>query len=494
MNPSGSILMTGITGSLGSVLAGRILESGHRIKAVIRGQSRADAIIRAKQIMDIVEASSDDGNPDVIPGDICKENLGITPENLSDVSLIIHCAALLDFADDSAERNHRINVIGTANVLRLAESLRIPVCHISTAYVAGKRDGLVRENELDKGQQYHNSYELTKCQAEKQVQQWSKRTGLPVMIFRPSILVGDSRTGKIVNFDGLYNLLRFFDNVADLIREEEFRAVADPQATKNFIPVDITADMIWKIIQSRQPGVYHITNPNPISLAGLREIFIELFNIPKARFVEEEDFIRKKANRFELMYKKASSLYLPYLRCEPVFDRTFTEQVLNENDLVIPEMNLEFFQRLIKYARNVNWGKNHIKTSSQPGRQYTYIVEDYFNRFLVNKMHKQLLPDLRNLSASCRICVSEIPLKSWSLKIDHGRLEKISLNGMKNQCTFLTDGDTFERIVTGRLAPQQAFFRKKVDIKGNIETGLKLATVLAVFFRKYPYEYKENDE
>jgi thioester reductase-like protein/predicted lipid carrier protein YhbT len=493
MNPSGSILMTGITGSLGSVLAGRILKSGHRIKAVVRGQSLANAVVRTKQILEIVGTSYRDGNPNVILGDICKENLGITAENLSDVSLIIHCAALLDFAEDSAERNHRINVVGTANVLRLAESLYVPVCHISTAYVAGKRHGLVREDELDAGQQYHNSYELTKCRAEKQVQKWSKRTGLPVMIFRPSILVGDSQTGKIVNFDGLYNLLRFFDNVADLIRDEEFRAVADPRATKNFIPVDIAADMIWKIIQSRRPGVYHITNPMPVSLARLREIFIELFNIPKARFVEEEDFIRKKANRYELMYKKASSFYLPYLRQEPVFDRTFTEQVLNESNLVIPAMNLEFFQRLVTYARDVNWGKNHTKTLSQPGQRHTYIIEDYFNRFLVNKMHRQLLPDLRNLSASCRICVSEIPLKSWSLKIDHGRLEKISLNGMKNECTFLTDGDTFERIVTGKLAPQQAFFRKKVDIKGNIEIGLKLATVLAAFFRKYPYESQEND-
>jgi hypothetical protein len=124
--------------------------------------------------------------------------------------------------------------------------------------------------------------------------------------------------------------------------------------------------MIWKIIQSQQPGIYHITNPKPVSLAVLREIFVELFNITKARFVEEEDFIRKKANRYELMYKKASSFYQPYLRHEPIFDRMFTEQVLNESDLVMPEMNLEFFKRLINYARDANWGKNHRKTSSQP--------------------------------------------------------------------------------------------------------------------------------
>lgn len=493
MNRTGSILITGITGTLGSVLAGRILGSGHRVKAVVRGQSRAIALARTKQIPDIAGTTYNHENLEVIRGDICEENLGISIKDLSGVSLIIHCAALLDFTDYSAERNHQVNVVGTANVLRLADYLKVPVCHVSTAYIAGKRQGIVREDELNVGQEFHNSYEASKCQAEQQVKSWSRTTGLPVMVFRPSILAGDSQTGRIVNFDGLYNLLRFFDNVAELIRNEEFRAAANPKATKNLIPVDIAADMIWRITQNQRPGVYHITNPEPISLARLRDIFVELFDIPLAKFVEEEDFIRKKKSRYELMYQKASSLYSPYFRHEPVFDRTNTEEELGRSESAVPAMDLEYFQRLLAYARDVNWGKKQIESNVESNSRYASIVEDYFNRFLAGKMHKQLLPDLKNLSASCRIRVSELPSKSWSLQIDHGRLEKISLNGTVCQCTFLVDGDTFERIVTGKLPPQQAFFRKKVDIKGNIEKGLMLATVLAAFFRKYPYQAGVHD-
>ena len=493
MNFSGTIILTGITGSLGSVIAANILEEGYRIKALVRGQNRKASRDRTKNILDIVETSYNNKNLEVILGDVCDDNLGISQQYLSEVSLIIHCAALLDFSDDSAQKSNLINVTGTANVLDLAKILKVPVCYISTAYVAGKRLGIVRENELNVGQQFHNCYEESKCMAEQRVQDWSKETGLPVMIFRPSILVGDSITGKIVNFDGLYNLLRFFDNVADLIRNQEFRAVANPEATKNFIPIDIASKMIWHIIKSNKPGVYHITNPNPVSLTELREIFIELFNIPLARFVDEDDFKRKKANRYELMYKKASSLYQPYLCEEPVFDRTFTEQLITGSEFKIPEMNLVFFKKLLNYARQQQWGQYQNETTHQPSGRYTNIVEDYFSRFLVDKMHKQLLPDLKNLSANCRISVSEIPEKSWFLEIENGRLEKISLNGMKSQCVYSTDGNTFEKIVKGKLAPQQAFFRKKIDIKGNIETGLKLATVLAAFFRKYPYECGEKN-
>jgi predicted lipid carrier protein YhbT len=56
------------------------------------------------------------------------------------------------------------------------------------------------------------------------------------------------------------------------------------------------------------------------------------------------------------------------------------------------------------------------------------------------------------------------------------------------QCTFSLHSDTFAAIVGGRLAPQQAFFQRKIHIAGDMETGLRLATVLASFFKKWPYD------
>jgi putative sterol carrier protein len=78
-------------------------------------------------------------------------------------------------------------------------------------------------------------------------------------------------------------------------------------------------------------------------------------------------------------------------------------------------------------------------------------------------------------------------MQSWSLAIDRGRLEHIATNGTACQCTFSLRSDIFSAIVSGTLTPQRAFFEKKVDIQGDIETGLKLTTVLAAFFKKWPY-------
>jgi thioester reductase-like protein/predicted lipid carrier protein YhbT len=481
------VLLTGITGSIGSWIARKALFAGNKLLAVVRADSDVIARSRVQAAMDVVGAGEFFGNVEVMRGDICLEGLGLESmmSNASDISLIIHCAAVLEFGDNFAELNRQVNVGGTKNVLELAEKLRVPICHLSTAYVAGKRNRTVYENEVDVGQEYHNTYERSKCQAETLVHEWSHRTGLDSFIFRPSIVVGDKEDGRILNFDGLYNLMRFFESVGSVVGRKDFRVIGNPDSTKNFVPVDYVADAVWHIVRYDSPGTYHITNPSPIMLSELRQIFADLFDLPGARFVHQSDFQKMQASRLERMYQEATSSYLPYFMEEPVFDRTNTDCALRCTSLEIQEMDTEFFSRLLGYARRVKWGKRYskIKVTS---KSTNYIVERYFDDFLKEKMHKQLLPNLRSLSATCRINVEDVG-RSWTLKIEKGRLVKISHNSMSCQCAFLVNFDTFCRIVSGKLIPQKAFFKRKVDIKGDMETGLKLATVLAEFFQKWPY-------
>jgi thioester reductase-like protein len=481
------ILLTGITGSIGSWIARKALLAGNELLAVVRADSDTAANSRLQAALDVVGAGDLFRNVKVMRGDICLEGLGLEPKisDAADISMIIHCAAVLEFGEDFAELSRQINVAGTANVLELAEKLRVPICHISTAYIAGERTGTVYENETDVGQKFHNTYEYSKCRAETLVCEWSHRMGLDSYIFRPSIVIGDTEGGRIVNFDGLYNLMRFFDNVGSIVGKKEFRALGNPEVTKNFVPVDYVADAVWHIVRHGPPGTYHITNPSPMRLSELRRIFSDLFDLPGARFVHQSDFQKTQANRLERMYQEATSNYLPYLMGEPVFDRTNTNRALSDTSLEISPMNAEFFSRLLDYARRLKWGKrcSDMKAAAKDSH---YVVQRYFDDFLLEKMNKQLLPNLRSLSATCRINVEDVGL-SRALKIEDGRLVKISHNSMSCQCSFLVNYDTFCRIVSGRLVPQKAFFKRKVDIRGDMETGLKLATVLAEFFQKWPY-------
>jgi nucleoside-diphosphate-sugar epimerase/putative sterol carrier protein len=489
MTKKHKIIFTGITGAVGSWIAAEALKRGHTILAIMRDKNPENARERIGDILNITDIDKYYDNIDVIKGNICDDLLSITEKpEIKDVSMVFHCAAATEFSDANAEQSMQVNVKGTRNILELTGKLRIPLCYISTAYIAGRRQGEVKENEIDLGQDFNNIYEKTKCKAECLVQEWIEETDVPIFIFRPGIVIGDSKKGRLATFNGIYNILRFFDAVESLVKNEHIRAIGNKDATKNLIPVDYLAKVVWYIIERGITGTYHITNPNPVTMEQLRNIYIDLFGL-NGELVTQEEYQSKEPTRLELLFQKASSLYAPYMVNEPVFDRSNTDAALYDTNIELPVIDTDYFKRLLKYAKSVEWGKSKSKLSKLSGRSLT-VVEKYFDDFLAGKMNKQLLPDLRKLSAAFRIVLKEKPDTHWTLAINQGILTKVSKNGEVYECSFVVDRNIFAEITSGRIAPQQAFFKKQVDIEGNIETGLKLVTVLASFFRKYPYNTK----
>ena len=122
---------------------------------------------------------------------------------------MIHSAATVRF-DHSLDEARRINVEGTRRILDFAAGARQlrSFAYVGTAYVAGERSDLVREDELAVGQSYRNTYEQTKAEAEALVR--SRLDSLPGVILRPSIIVGDSRTGVTSSFKMMYWPLKIY--------------------------------------------------------------------------------------------------------------------------------------------------------------------------------------------------------------------------------------------------------------------------------------------
>ena len=82
----------------------------------------------------------------------------------------------------------------------------------------------------------------------------------------------------------------------------------------------------------------------------------------------------------------------------------------------------------------------------------------------------------------------------WVLEVKEGTLLSVSRNGAAAECSYVTDGATFERIVRGLYPPEEAFFEGRIDIRGNMEKGLRVAAVLSSFCTTYPYEEKRDPE
>ena len=124
------------------------------------------------------------------------------------VTHIIHTAA--DWRLLPIEELRKTNVQGTANVIEFAKQTTHleRLSHISTAYVAGGATGTVSEEQLTDQYGFFTNYEQSKYEGEQLLQ--AAKTELPISVFRPSMVVCDSKTGAIKTFNTFYFPLRLY--------------------------------------------------------------------------------------------------------------------------------------------------------------------------------------------------------------------------------------------------------------------------------------------
>ena len=286
----GLVFFTGFPGFIGTRVVAQLLrgDADQRV-AVLVEPRMAD---RAREA-----ASRLDGQRvEILEGDIADRRLGLSDEQLGrlreEVTIAYHLAAIYDLAVPF-EIAQRVNVDGTGNVLELCASCeRLQrLNYVSTAYVAGDRIGVVYEHELALGQRFKNHYESTKFQAELWVRE--AMDDVPVTIYRPAIVVGDSRTGETQKFDGPYYMLR---TIARSLRMggriPQFGASAAPF---NVVPVDFVVDALTTAAtdEASVGETLHLVDPEPVTS-------LELMKILSRTYADREPSYRLPSKAVEL--------------------------------------------------------------------------------------------------------------------------------------------------------------------------------------------------
>ena len=209
----------------------------------------------------------------VLNGDLSLPQFGLSDsyyqELIAEVRYIIHLAADIRL-NEPLDALRQTNVAGVRNLLDLAHAIHrlhglIRFSHVSTAYVAGKRKGIVSEDDLTDQYGFSNNYELSKFEAESLVREASKE--LPVSIFRPGMVVGDSKNGAIKTFNTIYFPLRLY--LSGKLRIFP----VNPSLKINIVPCDYVSEAIVKL--TFDPGAeglnFHLTLPKE-SLPNVREM------------------------------------------------------------------------------------------------------------------------------------------------------------------------------------------------------------------------------
>ncbi|HUI64223.1 MAG TPA: SDR family oxidoreductase, partial [Bacteroidota bacterium] len=347
--------ITGATGLVGTDLVPRILTSfpESTVTLLVRAGSdaqareRLDGFIRTIGRRDELSRAAE--RLEVMRGDVEQESCGLSAANRNTLvrrtTHIIHGAATIRF-DESLEKARSVNCGGTKRMLALAA-----VCadrgalerfvYIGSSSVSGKREGMIREDELEMGQQFFNTYEQSKCESERLVRDSFAR--LPAVAFRPSIIIGDSKTGRTTSFYVIYIPLRLlYNGLLDIVP-------GSPGTFLDLVPVDwVNAAMIALFSRKDSVGrVFHIT-AGPSRAARLGEVVesaAAYFNrhapLSKPRhvtFVSAAEYARVQAGsspRMKAVFAQLDALF-PYVTVNRLFDSRNADEFLRHSGVALP--------------------------------------------------------------------------------------------------------------------------------------------------------------
>jgi thioester reductase-like protein/short-subunit dehydrogenase len=257
--------LTGATGFIGRHLLERLLASREgNMYVLVREGSRG-------RLEELTAAWTAAVGPSVskrivpVVGDLRRPLLGVEEERVAElrgqIEHFIHLAAVYDMTAP-AERNAAANVGGTAHAVELARSLEAGCLHhVSSIAVAGAYHGIFTEEMFDEGQKLPSPYHRTKFEAERIVRE---QPFVPWRVYRPAIVVGDSRTGEMDKVDGPYYFFKAIQRLRGLVPEWAPLVGIDLGLT-NIVPVDWVAAAMEHLIHrpDLDGSAFHLTDPRP---------------------------------------------------------------------------------------------------------------------------------------------------------------------------------------------------------------------------------------
>lgn len=339
-----TILFTGFPGFIGSRLIPKLDPAAQVVALVEPRMVEAARSSAAKLGREVV----------VEPGDITDPQLGLSAQRYAELAAsttqVHHLAAVYDLAVPLAIAE-RVNVLGTQHVLafcRACDGLE-RLNYVSTCYVAGSRSGRVLEGELAEGQAFKNHYESTKFGAEVLVR--AHMDEVPTTVYRPAIVVGDSRTGVTAKFDGPYYLLRALQVTRSW---EPVMQLGSEHATFNVVPVDYVVDAI--AAGAAEPSAVgetlQLCDPDPVSSAELMRVLARVYGTREPSFHPPTKLLEKvlafgPARRF---YGGTPVESLVYLNHPVTFDATRATEILGKAGLRCPRL-VDYAPALVAFFR-----------------------------------------------------------------------------------------------------------------------------------------------
>ena len=360
-----AIFLTGSTGYIGAHVAANLLDQhGASLNVLVRARDPQDAALRLWQAWQIhldfprfYEYLQT--RVRVFPGDLTAPQFGLSRDDydrlIHTTDSVLHCAASLNRKSEKSCLN--VNLRGTLEVLLLAQKSHYyhglrRFSLVSTVAVAGKRqDEVVTEDRaIEWDRSDYDPYARTKKFCEHMTRQLLPE--VPITIFRPSIVLGDSRYPQTTQFE----MVRAFVFLAGL-PVLPFRS----QDRIDIVNVDFVADAIATLHQKENPqyDMYHLSSGTDSQT--FRQVTSALAAAQNKRGPIFLHFLEKPfTTGVNLLSNRQTSLgygaallkvFMPYLTWNTVFDNTRVTRELGRKPMPFSQYSYP----LLKFSRDTNF-------------------------------------------------------------------------------------------------------------------------------------------
>ena len=333
-------VVTGGTGFIGRRVVSRLLDA--------RPDAQVWVLVRRQSLGRFERLAAEWGErAKPLVGELPELALG--PETVAElggpqrrVDHLVHCAAIYDITAGEAEQR-AANVEGTRAVIDLAKRLNATFHHVSSIAVAGDFAGEYTEDDFDVGQQLPTPYHQTKFEAELLVR---SAPGLRYRIYRPAVVVGDSRTGEMDKVDGPYY---FFGVLAKLAVLPSLTPILLPDTGRtNIVPVDYVVDALVALMHAEGSDgrTFHLTAPKTVGLRGIYRGVAKAAELPPLRGSLPRSVatpVLKASGRAKWMRNMAATQLgipaevLDVVDLAPTFVSDETRKALHGTNIEVPE-------------------------------------------------------------------------------------------------------------------------------------------------------------
>ncbi len=362
--------VTGATGFIGKRLVKALLaRKGAKVHFLVRpgSEGKLDALYEYWGLSGATKARAVP-----VTGDLTAKKLGVAADVMKSlkgsIDAVYHLAAVYDLSAD-AESQVQVNIEGTRNMVEFAKAVDAKhVHHVSSIAAAGLYEGVFREDMFDEAEGLDHPYFMTKHESEKIVR---KECKVPWTVYRPALVVGDSKTGEMDKIDGPYYFFKLIQRMRQIL-PPWLPSVGIEGGRINIVPVDFVVACLDHISHAKTDNkgkCYHLVDPKGYRVGDVLDIFSKAAHAPKMNlFVNAAllGFVPKSV-------KKGMMALAPVRRIRAAVMK----------DLGLPDDMFTFINFPTRYDRRELDGVLKGSGIECPDlRDYAWVLWDYWERHL----------------------------------------------------------------------------------------------------------------